>query len=208
MTQFEYQIDRYLQNRYHEFAGISESAFINSLIPFKPIAESYETDVWNAETGKIPFIIVPAHTVENELIMKQVKRKGKEGVAKLYPLSSNSFSNLQDEYIPLHSAYLLTTIDRGMQTLNVTPRDALHIIRTQNRHPLTVLEGVLITLLYPEFLQRNNCYSLLASRHDGDKRVPAIWLNSKDQPNLGWCWEGNPHTWLGSASCTSRLTQQ
>ncbi|MGQ0669203.1 MAG: DUF5701 family protein [Actinomycetota bacterium] len=20
-------------------------------------------------------------------------------------------------------------------------------------------------------------------------------------PRLGWCWAGNPHTWLGSASC-------
>jgi hypothetical protein len=25
------------------------------------------------------------------------------------------------------------------------------------------------------------------------------------QANLGWCWDGNPHTWLGSASCKTRI---
>lgn len=51
-----------------------------------------------------------------------------------------------------------------------------------------------------EFLMKNNCFSLLASRHPGDKRVPAIWINAQKQPNLGWCRVGNPHTWHGSAS--------
>ncbi|MEI2690845.1 MAG: DUF5701 family protein [Anaerolineae bacterium] len=44
---------------------------------------------------------------------------------------------------------------------------------------------------------------LLASRC-GDKRVPAFWL-SQNRPKLGWCWAGNPHTWLGSASCAERV---
>jgi Family of unknown function (DUF5701) len=67
---------------------------------------------------------------------------------------------------------------------------------------LTVAEGVALLIQFPEFLQPNNCFSLLASRC-GDKRVPALWL-SEGRPKLGWCWAGNPHTWLGSASCGKR----
>ncbi len=26
-----------------------------------------------------------------------------------------------------------------------------------------------------------------------------------DAGALGWCWDDNPHTWLGSASCGRRL---
>ncbi|WP_371413026.1 DUF5701 family protein [Thiomonas sp. X19] len=55
----------------------------------------------------------------------------------------------------------------------------------------------------PDFLQPNHCFSMLASRC-GDKRVPALWL-SESRPKLGWCWAGNPHTWLGSASCANRV---
>ena len=33
--------------------------------------------------------------------------------------------------------------------------------------------------------------------------VPAIWISNR-APKLGWCWAGNPHTWLGSASCSDR----
>ena len=44
---------------------------------------------------------------------------------------------------------------------------------------------------------------LLASRC-GDKRVPAIWI-SAGAPKLGWCWDGNPHTWLGAASAGARV---
>jgi hypothetical protein len=52
-------------------------------------------------------------------------------------------------------------------------------------------------------LRKNKCFSLLASRC-GDKRVPAIWISGK-APKLGWCWAGNPHSWLGSASAGARL---
>lgn len=37
----------------------------------------------------------------------------------------------------------------------------------------------------------------------GDRRVTAFWI-SEGRPKLGWCWAGNPHAWLGSASCGRR----
>lgn len=49
---------------------------------------------------------------------------------------------------------------------------------------------------------KNQCFSRVGSR-SGDRRVPALWI-SQGRPKLGWCWAGNPHTWLGSASCGAR----
>ena len=36
------------------------------------------------------------------------------------------------------------------------------------------------------------------------RRVPTFWV-SKGAPRLGWCWAGNPHSWLGAASAAGRL---
>src|SRR5690606_41079335 len=94
-------------------------------------------------------------------------------------------------------------IERGEEYLNVTPDDAFEAIVARGRSPLTMAEGVALLTHYPQFLQPNRCFSLLASRA-GDKRVPALWL-SAGRPKLGWCWAGNPHTWLGSASAATRI---
>ncbi|HYN94662.1 MAG TPA: DUF5701 family protein [Pilimelia sp.] len=32
-----------------------------------------------------------------------------------------------------------------------------------------------------------------------------MWISGR-APKLGWCWEGNPHTWLGVASTGARIT--
>ena len=40
----------------------------------------------------------------------------------------------------------------------------------------------------------------------GDKRVPALWVSAR-RPRLGWCFQGAPHTWLGSASCGGRVSE-
>jgi len=98
--------------------------------------------------------------------------------------------------------YLLFDVDRGGETLNVRPNDALVSITALGRSPLTVDEGIAFITHFPQSLEKNNCFSLLGSRC-GDRRVPALWISGK-APKLGWCWAGNPHTWLGSASCASR----
>lgn len=101
--------------------------------------------------------------------------------------------------------YLLVDIDRGKESINLPPSEAMKIIVGHKRSPLTIDEGIAIVTQYPEFLMENNCFSLLASRIPGNKQVPAIWINGEKRPNLGWCWDGNPHTWLGSASCRYRI---
>jgi hypothetical protein len=53
-------------------------------------------------------------------------------------------------------------------------------------------------------LEKNSCFTLAGSRRH-DRRVPAMWISER-APKLGWCWDGNPHTWLGVASAAGRLS--
>jgi hypothetical protein len=106
--------------------------------------------------------------------------------------------------VPGGAAYLLADVDTGRETLNVTPDAALERITREGRSPLTVEEGIALVTHVPEVLKTHNCFSLLGSRC-GDRRVPALWVMTGGAPRLGWCWAGNPHTWLGSASCAGRI---
>ena len=99
--------------------------------------------------------------------------------------------------------YELVDADPGLDLRNVTPDDALPRILQAGRSPLTLQEGIALVAQHPEVVDRNAGFSLPGSRC-GDKRVTAIWI-SKGAPKLGWCWAGNPHTWLGSASCVERI---
>jgi Family of unknown function (DUF5701) len=104
--------------------------------------------------------------------------------------------------VPAGPAYLLLGFDPGVATLDVPPQQALPQITGAGRSPLTVAEGLAVALHRPDVLQKHR-FSLLGSRC-GDRRVPALWVSDR-RPRLGWCWDGAPHTWLGSASCAGRL---
>lgn len=100
-------------------------------------------------------------------------------------------------------AYLLTDIDTGSEFCNETPEHAVQAITARGRTPLTIDEGIALVIARPDMLRKNKCFSLAASRGRG-QRVPAIWISDR-RPKLGWCWDRNPHTWLGTASCGGRV---
>lgn len=149
-------------------------------------------------------IVVNADLVPVEEAMNCLDFKGKAGVVSMYPRKPEDFKTIEHVIFPRGFAYLLTDIDRGKAFLNVIPETALKTILQENRSPLTINEGIAVLTQYPEFLMKNNCFSLLASRFT-DQRVPALWISDK-RPKLGWCWDRNPHTWLGSASCGARVS--
>ncbi|GHG44068.1 hypothetical protein GCM10011331_02170 [Flavimobilis marinus] len=99
-------------------------------------------------------------------------------------------------------AYLLSDVDTGSEFCDVTPETALTQIVARGRTPLTIAEGVALVTQRPDKLRKNRCFSLAGSRR-GDQRVPAIWISER-APKLGWCWDRNPHTWLGTASAGAR----
>jgi hypothetical protein len=202
--EFNRQVENLVQKGYPKVAGVKSEEFVKHIEPLKERIRELATLEKAAKEGCIPFVIV----VKNDLVapekaMLLVEREGKKGLISMYPVEPKNFKPIEGVQIPAGMAYLLVDIDRGKETLNVTPDEALKSIAKNNRSPLTIDEGLAIITHYPEFLQKNNCFSLLASR-SGDKRVPALWL-SEGKPKLGWCWAGNPHSWLGSASCGRRV---
>lgn len=205
LQEFDKQVHNLIQKSYPKLAGISETEFINLVAPLKTHVEKLDVPDGDFEIGYLPFVIViKSDVVPTGKAMALVEKDGKAGITKLFPHKPTDFQVIPEVEVPGGGAYLLIGIDRGGDTINEPPSEALEKIREKGRTPLTIDEGVAIITHYPEFLMKNNCFSLLASRHAGDQRVPAIWINGAKHPNLGWCWNGNPHTWLGSASCSKR----
>ena len=204
--EFDHQVETLIQKDYPTAAHLSTKEFLLLIDPLKKNLANIPSQDIDMHTGYLPFVIVvKSSLVSSEDAMGKISRQEHAGITKLAPLVPVDFSSIESVDIPNKTIYLLIDIDRGRESLNIRPQDALITIQEATRSPLTIDEGIAIVTQYPEFLMRNNCFSLLASRHKGDKRVPAIWINGKNHPNLGWCWDGNPHTWLGSASGKKRL---
>jgi len=191
-AEFDRQVATLVAKGYPALAGMSEEAFAERFAPLREHA------------GDDEFVLV----VSSELVpaadaIERVERRGKPGFSVLEREDLERFAPIEDVELPPGPAYLLTGVDTGAGTLNVTPNDALESIRGEGRSPLTVDEGIALVTHDPEAVARNGGFSLLASRC-GDRRVTALWI-SESRPKLGWCWAGNPHTWLGSASCAERI---
>ena len=168
------------------------------------VEEAPPVDAAHIGRGRIPSVLVPAREVlsAGEAI-RRVEREGRRALSMLDDDELARFVPIEGVELPDGPAYLLVDVDTGHETRNVRPDDALVSIRAAGRSPLTIEEGIAVVTHHPETIARNVGWSLLASRC-GDRRVAALWI-SKGAPKLGWCWAGNPHTWLGSASCAARV---
>jgi hypothetical protein len=197
-SEFERQLGNLVAKGYPDLAGLDEAAFLKHVSPLgKKLPEMNDG-------ARISFVIViRSELVPTERAMPRVELNGKEGFVGMYPTGPTEYGATDDVRIPEGSAYLVADVDTGAETRNVTPDDAIDTIRSAGRSPLTIDEGVAVLTHFPDVLETRNAFSILGSRR-GDRRVPAMWI-SGGKPRLGWCWAGNPHTWLGSASCGSRI---
>lgn len=196
--EFERQVENLVAKGYPELAALDENAFLQHVAPLADKLPEHDGD------GRIAFaVVVRSELVPSEQAMPLVELKGKRGYVGMHPTNPSEYRPIEDVQLPPGLVYLVTDLDTGADTLNVTPDDALETIRRQGRSPLTIDEGIAVLTHYPDVLKTRNAFSILGSRK-GDRRVPALWI-SGGKPRLGWCWAGNPHTWLGSASCGSRL---
>ncbi len=203
-TEFDRQVENLMLKGYPKLAGVTTEAFVDLIDPLKATVRELDMPEHVINEGHLSFVIV----VKSDLIaidraMQLVDREGKSGVVNLHPVDPIRFKPIDDVELPTSSVYVLVDIDRGEDTINIAPDEAMQRIKGQDRSPLTIDEGIAIITHYPDFLKKNHCFSLLASRC-GDRRVPALWMSER-RPKLGWCWAGNPHTWLGSASCGRRV---
>jgi hypothetical protein len=199
------QIDRLVGLGYPSLAGLDESAFRAVVEPLRGCAATLPGE--DLPAGRTSFVLV----VTRELVRPEdtvpllhlagshkpgrVDRNHAEGdLATYHPLPELA--------VPRAPAYLLVDVDRGEEFCGVRPEAALPVIRGRGRTPLTIDEGVAVVTHAPQLLERNRCFILSGSRRQ-DRRVPAMWISER-APKLGWCWDGNPHTWLGVASAADR----
>lgn len=151
-----------------------------------------------------PFVLVMSRTmVPADRIIALTELKGRRGFTTMEADDIGRFVPTAEVILPSSPVYLITDVDAGAETLNVRPDDALPDIRAAGRTPLTLEEGLALVTQHPQWLRERNCFEMLGSRA-GDKRVTGIWVSQK-APRLGWCWGGNPHTWLGMASAARRV---
>ena len=149
----------------------------------------------------IPFVVVVPY-LPVVPVLEAVHSVGGPGFTTMDDDDLARFRPLPELQVPV-GPYLLVDVDPGADTLNLPPAEALPRLQAAGRTPLTIAEGLAVLVSDPGVLRGRNCFSLLGSRA-GDKRVPALWISAR-RPRLGWCYQGAPHSWLGSASCAGRL---
>jgi hypothetical protein len=202
MNHLAAQVERLVALGYPQRLGLTVEEFDAALQPLQTHVPRPGPEV-DIDSGTADVVlIVNTPRLPARVALPLVLRDGHGAVERLYPKKPEDFKPTTDALIPTGEAYLLLGVDRGNATLNAVPTEAARTLARHGRLPLTIEEGVALLLQWPQFLQPNRCFMMLGSRC-GDRRVPALWLSAR-QPKLGWCWEGNPHTWLGFASCLSR----
>ena len=189
---------------YPELAGLDDTAFRDLLTPLEPLAPAAGPEV----PGRLSFVLVVTRKLVDPYATVPLLRLAggsKPGVVdgNHGPGDLATYHPLPELGVPERAAYLLLDVDRGEEFCGVRPADALPVITGRGRTPLTIDEGIAVVTQAPQLLERNKCFMLSGSRRH-DRRVPAMWISDR-APKLGWCWDRNPHTWLGVASAATRL---
>lgn len=202
-TEFDSQLDQLVRLDYPALAGMPESAFRDLVAPLRARAVHGAAGLPAPTAARVPFLLVITRDligVEPRLALTTLAGKNKPGFLDRHYAEDDlpRFDLIKELEVPAGPAYLLFDVDRGEEFRNLALAAAMEGMTAQDRLPLTIDEGLAFITLHPAALASNRCFSLVGSRC-GDKRVPALWI-SQGAPKLGWCWYGNPHTWLGSAS--------
>lgn len=201
-SDLEIQIDRLVELGYPALAGMDEYAFRAVLEPLREIAGGLDRQA--------PLLVITRDLIAPEARVPLLRLVGgtHEGIVDRNHDDLSTFHPLEMLNVPAGPAYLLLDVERGEEFCGVRPEDALPQIVARGRTPLTIDEGIALVTQRPELLEKNKCFMLSGSRRN-DRRVPALWITGRtprvSQAKLGWCWDGNPHSWLGVASAAGRL---
>ncbi|MFE6305679.1 DUF5701 family protein [Nocardiopsis sp. NPDC057823] len=206
-AEFDRQVATLVGLGYPEQAGLDAERFEKSLAPLRAVAMEHGTDPGDPGAGRAPFLLVPGRgTAPIEWAMTRTALAGgrKPGFVdhSFEPGALERFTATPGSAPPDGDAHLVFGVERGEEFCGAVPAEAMAVIDGRGRSTLTIEEGIALVTQFPEVLVKNKCFSLGGSRC-GDRRVPALWISQR-APKLGWCWEGNPHTWLGMASAAAR----
>lgn len=193
--EFDRQVDALVMTGLPEAMELAESCFracaepLRDLLPPVPGASDH-----------IPFVVVfPALPVVP--VLETVHTVGGVGFTTMTDDDLARFRPLPGLGVP-SGPYLLLDVELGAGTFDQPPGEVLPRLAAAGRTPLTIAEGLALLVSDPGVLRSRNCFSVAGSRA-GDKRVPAYWMSAR-RPRLGWCYQGAPHSWLGTASCAGR----
>jgi len=206
LAELDRQVRAYLEAGVASLLGLDEAGLTELVAPLRAAVERDGTS-WHHEPGKedddVDFLLVLRTPDINDAV-PAMRRGAKTGVSVIDREEIVTYLPVEGVEVPDVDAYLLTGIDAGSEFLNVRPEDALATVRERGRTPLTIAEGVALATVRPDRLRPNRCFSLMGSRTGTNQRVPAVWISER-RPKLGWCWDRNPHTWLGAASASARV---
>jgi hypothetical protein len=209
------QVDVLVHKGYPALAGLSESDFRALADPVRDAVHARLTaagrpaiDLSRVDDGHVPLLLVTRRAVvpaEQAMALTTLAGGSRPGF-----VDRNHGEGDLAGYLPIDAVtvpdaplYAVLDVERGEEFCGVRPVEALPVLLSRGRTPLTIDEGVALVTQYPQVLAKNRCFMLSGSRRH-DKRVPALWIGDR-APKLGWCWDGNPHSWLGTASAGSRL---
>ena len=124
--EFERQVENLIQKGYSQAAQIKAEAFRQQLAPLGKRIKTLAKLEKESQAGYLPFVIViKSDWIAADKMMPLVEREGQKGFIQLYPVEARNFKPIEDIKIPAGVAYLLVDIDRGEETLNLAPTDAL-----------------------------------------------------------------------------------
>jgi hypothetical protein len=194
------QLETLLRKGYPAAAGLAEDALVALVRPLEPLLAEVPPD------ADVPFVLVLSRELVAPLdAVARLDLRGRQGYTSMPADDLARFRPLPGLPVPSAAASLLVGVDTGVETLGVAPKDALPLLTAAGRSPLTLEEGLAVVTQHPELLVTASCFEMLGSRGT-DKRVTGLWVMKGGAPRLGWCWNGAPHSWLGAASCTGRLS--
>lgn len=176
-TEFGRQVENLLQKGYPNIARVTAEEFTKHIEPLKERINEFATLEKEPKEGHIPFVIVvKSDLVAREKAMQLVELKDKKGFTAMEVDDIKKFKPIEVIELPKEIAYLVVEIDTGKGTLNITPDEAMKLIKKENRARLSIDEGIALTTHYPEVSKKNNGFSLLGSRC-GDRRVNTLWIS-------------------------------
>jgi len=203
LREFERQVETITGKEYAEAAGMKPDEYRKMFEPLKERIREIAGREKEMKEGHIPFVIV----IKNDVIapekeMPLIELDGKKGYTTLDADTIKGFKPIEGVKIPNGKAYLAIDIETGKTTLGKTPDEAIKKIKSEDRSPLTLEEGVALITHHSEILKDNYVWAPGSRR--GDDEVADLWL-IEGKPELSWSGASNSSAKWGSASCGSRV---
>ena len=204
LKEFERQVETITGREYTEAAGMKPDEYKKMFEPLKEGIREIAQREKEMKEGHIPFVIVIKNDVLGaEKAMPLVELEDKKGYTTMSADEIKNFKPIEGVKIPNGRAYLAVDIETGKTSLGKTPDEAIKKIKSEDRSPLTLEEGVALVTHHPEILKDNYVW-MPGSRPRGGGGVANGWLY-EGRPGLGWSWAGYSDAEWGSASCGSRV---